>query len=144
MIPAKSFVGKIIKCGRENLMNFGFLSFYMLFYFLYVTRHMIRDCSGFLNLVYKITLDFTNLISSQPLMDKYDMLFFIFTDVNFRYKIRSNFLILFLLYIYKILINSPSNIDYFFNSNLFNVENILDFRNFLSSKVETLTIVSTF
>jgi hypothetical protein len=57
-------------------MNFGFLSFYMLFYFLYVTRHMIRDCSGFLNLVYKITLDFTNLISSQPLMDKYDMLFF--------------------------------------------------------------------
>lgn len=119
-------------------MNFGFLSFYMLFYFLYVTRHMIRDCSGFLNLVYKITLDFTNL------MDKYDMLFFFFTDVNFRYKIRSNFLILFLLYIYKILINSPSNIDYFFNSNLFNVENILDFRNFLSSKVETLTIVSTF
>jgi hypothetical protein len=116
----------------------------MLFYFLYVIRHMIRDCSGFLNLVYKITLDFTNLISSQPLMDKYDMLFFIFTDVNFRYKIRSNFLILFLLYIYKILINSPSNIDYFFNSNLFNVENILDFRNFLSSKVETLTIVSTF
>jgi hypothetical protein len=125
-------------------MNFGFLSFYMLFSFLYVTRHMIRDCSGFLNLVYKITLDFTNLISSQPLMDKYDMLFFIFTDVNFRYKIRSNFLILFLLYIYKILINSPSNIDYFFNLNLFNVENILDFRNFLSSKVETLTIVSTF
>jgi len=109
---------------------------------------MIRDCSGFLNLVYKITLDFTNLISSQPLMDKYDMLFFIFTDVNFRHKIRSNFLILFLIYIYiyiyKILINSPSSIDHFFNSNLFNEENILDFRNFLSSKVETFTIVSTF